>query len=516
MGKGSRIKDNSVEQQNMSNEKKKAKRRRNKKIIIISVCIALAVCIAAGGAAFGVVNNLVKTGYYLRNTQCVASDNYAVNNAALSYYFNVVYSEFRDDNKNQLVAMGVDTGKPLKEQKCTFYDGYDTWYDYIMEQVQNRITNIICYANAAKAEGLELDNNDNSRIDNRMDELKSAAQSANKSLDEYISDVYGRGVNESDIRGCLELSKLSQKYYAKSEASLNYTDAELEKQYSKNSKKYDVVSYKSYTFESDRADIGTNNQTLREFLKNAKSNAEKLKNAGSVAEFDSVLKSYLTDYYKARGKNVTDAEINGEIKKTLTENYEYTAGREAASWAFDDARKVGDTYMTENEEENTYTVYILVTARHRYDYITKNVRHILLSADTYDDNTGALSAAETVLDKILASSDVEASFIENAKKYSEDVDSGLNGGLYENISKGETVTQFDEWCYYSGRKRGDTAVIKTDYGYHVMYFAGNGLKKWQADAANDLKAEDFKKLIEKLTAKYNVKFDADAAYKLNM
>ena len=78
------------------------------------------------------------------------------------------------------------------------------------------------------------------------------------------------------------------------------------------------------------------------------------------------------------------------------------------------------------------------------------------------------------------------------------------------------VSEFDEWCYYSGRKSGDSAVIKTDYGYHIMYYVGDGLKKWQADATDDMKADDFAKLIDDLTAKYNVKFDKDAAYKIDM
>lgn len=518
MGKGARKRENAAQQQtelNMkSNEMKK--RRRIVKIAVTVLCIALVIGVAAGGAVFGVINHRAKTGYYLRNTTCGTSDNYTVSNAVLAYYFTAEYSDFRSENQNQLSAMGVDTGKPLKEQKCTYYDGYDTWYDYIMEQTKSRITNIICYANAAKDEGLELDDSDKSNIESRMDELKSAAESADKTLDEYISDTYGEGLTEADIRSCFELTMLSQKYYNEYEQSLKYTDSELESYYNSNPDKFDVVSYKSYTLESDRTDSGSNSKTLQEFLKNAESDANKLKNAKSVDEFDKALKSYLAAYYKARDKEVTEAELAGMVKNTLTEDYEYKEGGSITKWAFDSARKVGDTYMTENEDEHTYTVYILTATRHRLDYNTKNVRHILITADTYGDNAEALSMAQTLLDKIYEKSDVESTFIDYAKEYSEDPGSSSNGGLYENIAMGEMVSEFDEWCYYSGRKTGDTAVIKTDYGYHVMYFVGDGLKKWQADAVDDLKADDFAKLIDELTAKYNVKFDMDAAYKLDM
>lgn len=518
MGKGTRKRENALQQQAELAVKFTAakKRKRIVKIAVTALCIALVIGIAAVGAAFGVINHRVKTGYYLRNTTCGMSDNHNISNAALAYYFTVEYSDFRSKNQNQLSAMGVDTGKPLKEQKCTYYDGYDTWYDYIMEQTKSRIINIMCYANAAKGEGLELDKDDKSSVDNKINELKKTAESANKTLDEYISDTFGEGLNEADIRNCFELTALSQKYYNKYEQSLKYTDSELESYYEKNSNKFDVVSYKSYTFESDRTDSGSNSKALQMFLKNAKSDAEKLKNVTSVDEYDKVLCSYLVAYYKARGKEMTDEEINGTVKNTLTEDYEYNEGGSITKWAFDSSRKVGDTYMTENVDEHTYTVYILTKTRHRLDYNTKNVRHILITAETYGDNAEALSMAQTLLDKIREKDDFESAFIGYAKEYSEDSGSSSNGGLYENIAKGEMVTEFDQWCYYSGRKRGDSAVIKTDYGYHVMYFVGNGLKKWQADATDDMKADDFKQLIEDLTAKYSVKFDKDAAYKLDM
>ena len=518
MGKGSRKRENAAQQQAELELKNTAinKRKRIVKIAVTSLCIALVIGIAAGGAAFGVINHRVKSGYYLRNTSCAVSDNLNISNATLAYYFTVEYSDFRSKNQNQLSVMGVDTGKPLKEQKCTYYDGYDTWYDYIMEQAKSRIVNVLCYANAAKAEGLELDNGDKTSVDNRINDLKKGAESANKSLDEYISDTFGKGLCESDIRECFELNALSQKYYNKYEQSLKYTNSELENYYSENADKFDVVSYKSYTFESDLTDSGSNSKTLQAFLKNAENNAEKLKNVTSVDEYDKVLKNYLTAYYKARGKEMTAEEINGTVKSTLTEDYAYNENGSVTKWAFDSLRKVGDTYMTENEDEHTYTVYILTKTRHRLDYNTKNVRHILITADTYGDNAEALSMAQTLLDKAREKDDFENALIGYAKEYSEDPGSASNGGLYENIAKGEMVTAFDEWCYYSGRKSGDSAVIKTDYGYHVMYFVGDGLKKWQADATDDMKADDFKRLIDDLTAKYNVKFDKDAAYKIDM
>ena len=35
------------------------------------------------------------------------------------------------------------------------------------------------------------------------------------------------------------------------------------------------------------------------------------------------------------------------------------------------------------------------------------------------------------------------------------------------------VTNFNDWCFDSARKAGETAIVETEYGYHVMYFVGN-------------------------------------------
>lgn len=34
------------------------------------------------------------------------------------------------------------------------------------------------------------------------------------------------------------------------------------------------------------------------------------------------------------------------------------------------------------------------------------------------------------------------------------------------------VNSFSAWCFDSSRKAGDTAIVKSDFGYHIMYFVG--------------------------------------------
>ena len=65
----------------------------------------------------------------------------------------------------------------------------------------------------------------------------------------------------------------------------------------------------------------------------------------------------------------------------------------------------------------------------------------------------------------------EDDFATLATEKSEDTGSASNGGLYEEVYPGQMVDAFDAWCFDAARQPGDTGIVKTEYGYHVMYFS---------------------------------------------
>ena len=52
------------------------------------------------------------------------------------------------------------------------------------------------------------------------------------------------------------------------------------------------------------------------------------------------------------------------------------------------------------------------------------------------------------------------------------------------------VTEFNDWCFDSARKPGDTGIVDTQYGAHVMYFVGSGIA-WKTQASTVLQNEDY-------------------------
>ena len=131
-------------------------------------------------------------------------------------------------------------------------------------------------------------------------------------------------------------------------------------------------------------------------------------------------------------------------------------------------------------------------------------RHILITPeDTESEESWAAAekTAKELLDQFLAGDKTEESFGKLATEHTMDPGSKDNGGLYQDFAQGQMVQPFDQWCFDAARKTGDTDVVKTDYGYHVMYFK-NTRPIWKEQTTQAYIQEAASKIIEQGTEKY--------------
>lgn len=141
-----------------------------------------------------------------------------------------------------------------------------------------------------------------------------------------------------------------------------------------------------------------------------------------------------------------------------------------------------------------------------------DVRHILVAAedpDSEDSWKEAEEKAQKILDEFLAGDKTEDSFAAMASERTEDPGSKQTGGLYQNVVQGQMVPEFDQWCFDASRKTGDTGIVKTDYGYHVMYFVSDRLI-WKDQVTQILVNEMAEKFITEAAAKYPLEVDYGA------
>ena len=185
---------------------------------------------------------------------------------------------------------------------------------------------------------------------------------------------------------------------------------------------------------------------------------------------------------------------------TIREDYSFSSfGDFYADWLSDPARQEGDTSYFVNGTNSCAVIYFIRHEDHTFQM--PNVRHILISAaDTSDEaamNT-AKEQAEAILNEYLDGEQTEDAFAELAKTYS--ADNAENGGLYENIVPGQMVEAFDAWCYEEGRQVGDTGIVVTEYGYHIMFFSGYGDVYQDYMVENAMRNADYQEWSNAITA----------------
>lgn len=144
---------------------------------------------------------------------------------------------------------------------------------------------------------------------------------------------------------------------------------------------------------------------------------------------------------------------------------------------------------------------------------TVNVRHVLIEPEDTEQAeswAAAEKTAQELYENWKAGDATEDSFAELAKARSQDPGSAENGGLYEDVAPGRMVAEFNDWCFDESRKPGDTAVVKTDYGYHIMYFVSEGEGAyWKTVVADPCKNELLNKQVDAMSLAYNLRLDTE-------
>lgn len=172
-------------------------------------------------------------------------------------------------------------------------------------------------------------------------------------------------------------------------------------------------------------------------------------------------------------------EAYDEITTEDYYHYDPEAGEEETEeidlWLFDEATKAGDTKLIKAEGDNksTYTVYLLSTESHLVDEpSTYDVAHILVKFDVEDDEepteeqkAAALAEAQAILDEYLAGEKTQEAFVALGEEKTDD-----SNVVYEGVTQGQMVEAFENWSLDASRQAGDTEIVETEYGYHVMYF----------------------------------------------
>ena len=494
----------SPKQLKAAQEKKRKTRRR----IISIICLALVVAIGIG-LFYGLV---VRPKTLPKKTVALRTGDHELSAVEFSHYYYDAINSFYQNYGSYLTYFMSDPSQPIDQQVYNEETG-ETWADYFMQSAADTAKFDYAVCDAAKAAGYTLTEESEQAIQDSLATLETQVKDNGfKSLDDYFDQIYGKGCSKASYVAYQRIRATASEYAKKLDDEREFSDADIQAKDEENPAKYSNATYRSYFLsasnykpeasddEEEKTDEEKEAET-KKAMEDAKADADRMV-AASTSEkaFTDMALELATEGAKSTYEN-PDA--------TLNDNVAYSNIKTVfADWLFDSARKAGDVEAFADGDTGYYVVYFLSTDRNEYN--TVNVRHILISAekdeDTDEDGTpdqasdAADAAAKAKADKILADwkagEATEDSFAALAKENSSD--NADDGGLYEGVYKGQMVQEFNDWCFDPARKPGDTDVVKTTYGYHVMYFVGEGENYRRSQILKDLKDAAYDEWAEKI------------------
>lgn len=478
MGKGSRSREQRLAVEAIA---PKAKKTHGK--LVRNIVLSVAGALVAVALVFGV---LYGNGVLQRSLTAMRVGDQKISTMEYSYY----YSQIRNNFVNNYGASLEQSGIAINALDSQMYSEDMTFGEFFKQQTATQLTNIYSIYGEAKAANYEMSEEGNKTLQAALDSLTTAATEQKSTPEKLLQATVSAPISMNDYTQILTRSVYANTYYDEMVQTDEFSAADIDNYYSENSAEFDKVDYRVMMFPfvagADEAETTKNKA-------DAKAQADAmLAEVSSEASFIELSRKYAP---------AAEAEEYADDAKTLTEGYSL-AGQAGivADWVKDDARKAGDKEVL--SIDTNYSVVYFIN-RYRDENPTINVRHILFESDeTNDAEKKAL--AESVLAEFNAGDKTEDSFAALATANTEDPGSSSTGGLYEGVTKGYMVAEFDTWIFDSARKPGNTGIVKTDYGYHVMYFVSQGEQAWKLAAQTALQDAEYTQFIEAATSKYEI------------
>lgn len=511
-----------------SNDNKIVINKEPLKFIPLAIFLAAVIAVVATlGVRYYTVPN-GKEGKYMNPASVVATvDGQKISIGMYDYYYASIVSYYE-----QYASYGyysLDTTKDYSKQYTTDDDGNKiSWQKFFETEALKEVEQITTYYSKALEEGVTLTSAQKKTIDKQILTLNDSASQNDVSLDQYIKANFGTYCSEDTIRLMLEQYYLSANYKGKFKSETKVTDNDVDKYYNDHKNDYKKIEFYYIASPYDATDDNSKNESI----KTAEKIMAKMKDKKSViALVPEVYSSYIDSQVKSsmeQDSTLTEKKAREEAVKSYESNVVTTvSGSESPfddkmnTWLFSDDTKVGSKKYYIDESAGYIYIVLKTSKASVEDDETYTVRHILVAPESGSNSSSSTSekteytdeqwaAAKKKADSILAkfnkTDKSEYEFAKLAEQYSTDsasTSSGSNdsfGGLYESVTLGQMVPDFEKWSIDDSRKYGDTGIVKSDYGYHIMFFI-NDCPEYQSKIIAQIKSDRLSNMIDKAEIK---------------
>ena len=439
-----------------------------------------------------------------RGTTAVTIDDTKYTAAEVDYYYFNTYNYWRQHQYATYMGLGGTLDRKtthLNEMARAFVGVTEdmTWDQFLKGDAIKALTRITRLTKLAQENNYTFTEEMQKNLDANLDSIRSSAKTAGVSASTYLKALYGNNMTMDTYTKMWKQYAIASAYETDHMDALTYTAEQKDEYYQAHKDDLDVVSCEYILFNGNAPTTDKDGKTVEPTDEDKAKARDAAKEAADAAlaryQDGETLEDIAKDY-----ENGTYTKQDAATHSTST----------LSTWLFDAKRAEGDNAVVDNDP-NYYVV--VFHSRSRNEAPSVDVRHILFLADTskldkdsetYDADVAAAKAAakakaEETLQKWKDGEATEDSFAALANELSEDPGSNTNGGLYEQVSEGQMVESFNDWIFDESRKTGDTGIVETNFGCHVMYFVGSNLPYWERQTDNGLRTADYTKWIEEIT-----------------
>lgn len=436
------------------------------------ICVAL-LCVC--GLVYAILN---ATGVLARNTTAMTVGDDQISVLEMRQFYYNTKNSFISTYGNILSEYGYDPTSAAFETQPSLFDSSTTWKDYFLTSAEASAKEISVLYQEAKKAGYELTDNDRQTISNYMDSLKTLAQSNGYTEKQYLRLLFGKNVNMTDVETFFTKRTLANSYYNTIIDGFGITQEDVDSYLESHINDYTQFTYYRFNLTYDENSRLAVKAQADEIL-------SKLKTDGS--NFDEV-----TQEYVPAGTTFVPG-LNENVDSSTVENLNL-------DWLLAADRKAGDRTVVEDAENSRWVVLLFMDKHLTEDY-TVSVRHILIRTDEGADAAAAEQQAKDILAQWQAGDQTEESFADLAVQYSAD-GNAADGGLYTGVTQGQMVETFNDWCFDPSRQPGDTGIVQTEYGYHVMYFVENEGVSYNSEIRSTLESDQYNEWLSAATEGY--------------
>lgn len=311
----------------------------------------------------------------------------------------------------------------------------------------------------------------------------------------------------------LNMEYLASDYAQTKLDAIDHSDADYDAYYKEHADEMDTVIYSLFTFRTQVPTTDDEGNTIEMTEAEQAAALEELKPA-QKALADEVLSKLKGNADLEKLAEEYEDQLYDSSISSRTTGSTLSLYTSYADWLLDSSRKAGDVTVIENGGETYYYYYVVRYEGRELDQEeTHTVRHLLVragDASTTDPTQEQFDAAETkaqeLWDQWKAGEATEESFAALASTASnDDASSRSTGGLYANITSTSGYAEaFRDWALDSARKEGDVDLVKTEYGWHLMYYVSTNDPVWRQSTTAALQNQDYEQLAESATQGWNI------------